>query len=119
MKRFKRKFIKPLKRKIRKPLKVRKLFNKAMVNLFIRKGFTVEIPCRGVAYGFLASYGNSDFEVHYLNERSPHVMVDWKLSKKKPPKFGHEEYTTNTDVMLSAVDFIKRWKRANKKAKEN
>lgn len=119
MKRFKRKIIKPLKRKIRTPLKVRKLFNKAMVNHFMRNGFTVEIPFRGVAYGFLASYDNSEFEVHYLNERSPHVMVDWKLYKKKTPKFGHEEYKTNTDVMLSAVDFIKRWKRANKKAKEN
>lgn len=119
MKRFKRKIIKPHKRKIRKPLKVRKLFNKATVNHFIRNGFTVELPVRGIAYGFLASYGNSEFEVHYLNERSPHVMVDWKLSQKKTPKFGHEEYKTNTDVMLSAVDFIKRWKRANKKAKEN
>lgn len=119
MKRFKRKIIKPRKRKIRKPLKVRKLFNKAMVNLFIRNGFTVEIPSRGVAYGFVASNGNAEFEVHYLNERSPHVMVDWKLHKKKTTKFGHEEYKTNTDVMLSAVDFIKRWKRANKKAKEN
>ena len=46
-------------------------------------------------------------------------MVDWKLYKKKTPKFGHEEYKTNTDVMLSTVDFVKRWKRANKKAKEN
>ena len=106
-------------KKIRKPLKVRKILNKGLMTLFATYGFNIGIPYRGVAYGFLASYGDSEFEVHYLNERSPHVMVDWKLCKKKPPKFGHEEYKTNTDVMLSAVDFIKRWKRANKKAKEN
>ena len=106
-------------KKIRKPLKVRKILNKGLMALFATNGFNIGIPYRGVAYGFLASYGNSEFEVHYLNERSPHVMVDWKLSKKKTPKFGHEEYKTNTDVMLSAVDFMKRWKRANKKAKEN
>lgn len=119
MKRFKRKIIKPLKRKIRTPLKVRKLFNKAMVNHFMRNGFTVEIPFRGVAYGFLASYDNSEFEVHYLNERSPHVMVDWKLSQKKAPKFGHEEFKTDSEVLHSALDFLERWKRALKKAKEN
>ena len=105
-------------KKIRKPLKVRKILNKGLMTLFATNGFNIGIPYRGVAYGFLASNGNNEFEVHYLNE-GPHVMVDWKLHKKKTPKFGHEEYKTNTDVMLSAVDFINRWKRANKKAKEN
>lgn len=109
--------MKDFKRKIRKPLKVRKIINKGLMALFATNGFVIEIPFRGVAYGFVASIGNSEFEVHYLNE-GPHVMVDWKLNHKKTPKFGHEEYKTPSEVVSSAVDFIERWKREIKKAKK-
>lgn len=109
--------MKDFKRKIRKPLKVRKIINKGLMALFATNGFVIESPFRGVAYGFVASIGNSEFEVHYLNE-SPHVMVDWKLSRKGTPKFGHEEYKTPSEVVISAVDFIERWKREIKKAKK-
>ena len=109
--------MKDFKRKIRKPLKVRKIINKGLMALFATNGFTVEIPFRGVAYGFVASNGNTEFEVHYLNQ-GPHVMVDWKLSRKDTPKFGHEEFKTVNEVVSSAVDFIERWKRAIKKAKK-
>ena len=109
--------MKDFKRKIRKPLKVRKIINKGLMALFATNGFNIEIPLRGVAYGFVASIGNAEFEVHYLNE-GPHVVVDWKLSHKNPPKFGHEEYKTINGVVSSAVDFIERWKREIKKAKK-
>lgn len=105
-------------KKIRKPLKVRKILNKGLIALFATNGFSIGIPFRGVAYGFLASNGNSEFEVHYLNE-GPHVMVDWKLNHKKAPKFGHEEFKTDSEVLHSALDFLERWKRALKKAKED